>query len=128
MITVGDRCYIGKSHLVAAEKISIGNDVVIAWGVTIVDHNSHSVDWSIRRQDIINWHKGIKDWMDIGIAPINIADRVWIGFNAIIMKGVTLGEGCVVGAGSVITKDVPPYVIVAGNPARIIRQMERPVA
>jgi galactoside O-acetyltransferase len=125
-ITIGDRCFIGKSHLVAAEKISIGDDVVISWGVTIDDHNSHSMDWSVRRHDIENWHKGIKDWTDIVIAPVTIGSRVWIGFNAIILKGVTLGEGCIVGAGSVVTKDVPPYAIVAGNPARIIRQMVRP--
>jgi acetyltransferase-like isoleucine patch superfamily enzyme len=52
-----------------------------------------------------------------------ISDFVWIGANVIILKGVTIGEGAIVGAGSVVTKDVPPYTIVAGNPARIIREI-----
>jgi acetyltransferase-like isoleucine patch superfamily enzyme len=55
--------------------------------------------------------------------PVKINDRVWIGFNSIILKGVTIGEGGIVGAGSVVTKDVPPYTIVAGNPARVIREI-----
>jgi galactoside O-acetyltransferase len=55
--------------------------------------------------------------------PVKIEDKVWIGFNSIILKGVTVGEGAIVGAGSVVTKDVPPYTIVAGNPARIIREL-----
>ncbi|MBV8923397.1 DapH/DapD/GlmU-related protein, partial [Bradyrhizobium sp.] len=59
-------------------------------------------------------------------APVVIADKVWIGFNASILKGVTIGEGAVVGACSVVTRDVPPFAVVAGNPARVIRTL--PVA
>ncbi len=70
---------------------------------------------------------GKKNWDDIAIKPVHVCSRVWIGFNAIVLKGVTLGEGCVVGAGAVVTKDVPPYTVVAGNPARIIKQLERPI-
>lgn len=122
-IKIGDRCYIGKSHLVSAESIEIGNDVVISWGVTIVDHNSHSIEWEQRKEDIENWHIGKKDWSNVTIAPVRIEDRVWIGFNAIILKGVTLGEGCVVGAGSVVTKSVPAGFAVAGNPAAVVKQL-----
>lgn len=121
MITFGDRCYIGKSHLVAAEDISIGDDVTISWGVTIVDHNSHAIDWELRKNDIINWNDGKKDWAGIGIAPVRIGNKAWIGFNLIILKGVTLGEGAIVGAGSVVTKDVAPFMVVAGNPASPIK-------
>jgi acetyltransferase-like isoleucine patch superfamily enzyme len=128
IISIGDRSYIGKSHLVAAEKISIGNDVIISWGVTIVDHNSHATAWDDRRQDILDWHLGKKNWQDVKISPVLISDRVWIGFNATILKGVKLGEGCVVGACSVVTKDVPPYAVVAGNPAKIIRQLPTPLS
>ncbi|MBK8021791.1 MAG: hypothetical protein IPK19_10285 [Chloroflexi bacterium] len=56
------------------------------------------------------------------MAPIRICDKAWIGFNAVILKGVTIGEGAIVGAGSVVTKDVPAWTVVAGNPARIIRE------
>jgi acetyltransferase-like isoleucine patch superfamily enzyme len=56
-------------------------------------------------------------------APVKIADNVWVGMNAVILKGVTLGENSVVAAGSVVTKSVPPNMVVAGNPAVIVRQL-----
>lgn len=117
----GDRCFIGASHLIAAQQISLGDDVLISWGVTIVDHNSHAISWPERANDVLNWGKQIKDWSSVKIAPVRINERAWIGFNAIILKGVTIGQGAVVAAGSVVTKDVPPYSVVAGNPARVIR-------
>lgn len=123
-VTIGDRCYIGHSYLVCYSQINIGNDVIISWGVTIVDHNSHSVSWGQRKSDVSNWAQGIKHWEDVRRAPVKIQDKVWIGFNAIVLRGVTIGEGAVVGAGAVVTKDVPPFTIVAGNPARPIRELE----
>jgi maltose O-acetyltransferase len=60
--------------------------------------------------------------------PITIGSDSWVGGGAIILPGVTVGEHCVVGAGAVVTKDVPAYSVVAGNPARVIRQLERPAA
>ena len=67
----------------------------------------------------------LKDWSVVRSAPIVIEDRAWIGFNAIILKGVTIGEGSVVAAGAVVTKDVEPYTVVAGNPARVVKRLER---
>ncbi len=123
-VIVGDRCYIGQSHIVCHTGVTLGDDVVISWGVTIVDHNSHSVEWRYRKDDILDWARGLKDWSNVKIAPVTIHDRVWIGFNAIILKGVTIGEGAVVAAGAVVTKDVAPYTVVAGNPARPIKTLE----
>lgn len=119
-IIIGSRCYIGASHLVTAERITLGDDVVISWGVTIVDHNSHSVDVDIRSQDVLDWKKGKKNWTDIKVKSVEIGDKAWIGFNAIILKGVKIGEGAIIGAGAVVTKDVPNYAIVGGNPAKVI--------
>jgi galactoside O-acetyltransferase len=59
----------------------------------------------------------------VHLAPVKIQDKVWIGFNAIVLKGVTIGEGAVVGAGAVVTRNVPAYTVVAGNPARPIREL-----
>lgn len=122
-VSIGDRTFIGGSSIVCAEKVEIGNDVLISWGCTIVDHNSHATDWASRKNDVVAWGQGKKDWSGVKMKPVKISDRVWIGFNVIILKGITIGEGAIVGAGSVVTKDVPPYTIVAGNPAKIIREI-----
>lgn len=120
-VTIGDRVFIGASAIVCANRIDVGDDVLISWGCTIVDHNSHATDWKNRSSDVRDWFNGSKDWRFVKTAPVTIGSRSWLGFNVSILKGVTIGEGAVVGACSVVTKDVPPYTIVAGNPARIIR-------
>jgi galactoside O-acetyltransferase len=122
-VEIGERVFIGSSQLVCASSIEIGNDVLISWGCTIVDHNSHSIGWKNRENDVTNWISGSKDWRMVEIAPVKISERAWLGFNVTVLKGVTIGVGAVVGAGSVVTKDVPPYVIVAGNPAKFIREI-----
>ena len=122
-VRIGERVFIGGSLLVCADSIEIGDDVLISWGCTVVDHNSHAIGWKDRSQDVGKWFDGIKDWSAVQTAPVKIGARVWLGFNVIVLKGVTIGEGAVIGAGSVVTKDVPPYTIVAGNPARIIREI-----
>jgi acetyltransferase-like isoleucine patch superfamily enzyme len=122
-IKIGERVFIGGSLLVCADSIEIGDDVLISWGCTVVDHNSHAIGWKDRSQDVSKWFDGIKDWNAVQTAPVKIGARSWLGFNAIVLKGVTIGEGAIIGAGSVVTKDVPPYTIVAGNPARVIREI-----
>src|SRR4051812_40369815 len=123
-IRIGDRSYIGKSDLVCYRSIVIGNDVIMSWGITITDHDSHSLDWEHRRNDVLDWGKGRKDWTHVAHAPVVIGDKVWIGFNVSILKGVTIGEGAVIGAGAVVSRDVPPYSVAVGNPARVLRKLE----
>ncbi len=123
-VLIGNNSFVGGSTLICADRIEVGNDVLISWGCTIVDHNSHAVDWASRRNDVSDWYDGQKDWTSVKILPVKICDRVWVGFNSIILSGVTIGENAVIGCGSVVTKDVAPYTVVAGNPARIIRSLE----
>lgn len=134
-IRIGERSYIGTTaNLVARTSITIGNDVWIAWGFWIYDHDSHSLLWGDRRKDIFQQIADYessknyvlnKDWSTVKTKPIVISDKAWIGFDSVILKGVTIGEGAVVGARSVVAKNVEPWTVVAGNPARVIRNLER---
>lgn len=131
-ITVGERCQIGSSTIIAACGIDIGDDVMMAWGITLMDNDSHSISWSARQHDVeqcaLDYQRTPediarnKDWSRVSMSPIRIGSRAWIGFGVIILKGVTVGEGAVIGAGSVVTSDVAPHTVVAGNPARLIRE------
>jgi len=121
---VGNRTSLGNSLLVGASRIEIGDDVLMSWGVTVVDHDSHSLDWAHRHQDVMDWRRGVKNWDHVTIAPVKICDKVWIGFGAIILKGVTINEGAVIAAGTVVTKNIPPWTLVAGNPAKVVRSLE----
>lgn len=133
-VRIGDRTYVGNDcSIISRNLIEIGSDVTMAWGITVYDHNSHSLDWRQRARVVKHFYRtygtpdcfaGI-DWTDVGSAPIVISDRVWIGFGAVILKGVTIGEGAIVGACSVVSRDVEPYTVVAGNPAVLIRRLER---
>ena len=124
LVVIGDRSYIGSSHLVCHTKIEISDDVIISWGVTIVDHNSHSLLWSLRKNDISDWAVGKKNWVGVKIAPVTIHKGAWVGFGVSILKGVTIGEGSIVAAGAVVTNDVPPNSVVGGNPAHLIRVLD----
>lgn len=130
-VSIGNRTFIGGGSFICIDEIQIGSDVMFSWGCTVTDNNSHSHIWSERRNDVLEWKKGLdenkigiyKDWSNVKSGKITIKDKAWIGFNCIILKGVTIGEGAIVGAGSVVTKHVPDWTIVAGNPAKIIREI-----
>lgn len=133
-ITIGDRVHIGTSTLISINEIQIEDDVTIAWDCLIYDHNSHAVDWRQRQYDTereyqcyLNKKPPIfdKDWSNVKSAPIHICSKVWIGTRVTILKGVTIGEGAIVGAGSVVTKDVPAWTVVAGNPARVVKRLNK---
>lgn len=123
-IEIGKNSFIGEfSHVWSGEKIVIGNNVLISHNVNIIDTNSHEFNHIERAKtfkDIVtNGHPITKG--SISTSPIIIKDYAWINFNSVILKGVTIGEGSIVAAGSVVTKDVPDYAIVGGNPAKILK-------
>ena len=123
-IRIGSNVYIGgHTNVDCALSITIEDDVLISYQCTIADSDNHSLLYRIRKKDVADWKHGKHDWSTNARAPIRIMRGAWIGARAIILKGVTIGEGAVVGAGSVVTKDVPDWTIVAGNPARIIRPL-----
>ncbi len=123
MISIGDYCYVGENTKIwSAESISIGNFVLIAHGVNIHDNISHPIEANERREhahQIIHYGHPTTG-IDLKECPIVIKDDAWIGFNASILKGVIIGRGAVIGACAVVTKNVPDYAIVVGNPAKII--------
>jgi hypothetical protein len=98
----------------AEESISIGDHVVVGANTTITDTDFHPLDPALRRRDPLAGQT----------RPVSIEDDVFIGMNCLILKGVTVGAGSVIGAGSVVTRSIPPGVIAAGNPARVVRKLE----
>lgn len=115
-IVIGNDVYLGyAATLSCADRITIGDNVLIAHFASIYDNNNHPIDPGERAA---NLPIGQKD-----IAPVVIEDGAWIGAHAIILKGVTVGEGSVVAMGAVITKDVPPMTVAAGNPARVVKRI-----
>ena len=106
-IRIGNNVGISGATISSNMSIEIGNNVLIGSGVLITDNDAHSVSPKFRN-----------DSSKILMSPIVIEDNVFIGARAIILKGVTIGSGALVGAGSVVTRDVQAFSIVAGNPAK----------
>jgi acetyltransferase-like isoleucine patch superfamily enzyme len=122
-IELGQWCYVGQnSRIWSGASITMGNYVLIAHNVMIMDNFTHPIDHLARRDHaratIGNRHAAK---IDLGDKPIVIGDDVWIGANAVIMRGVSIGDRAIVSAGSVVRQDVPADTVVAGNPAVIIR-------
>ncbi|WP_143315757.1 acyltransferase [Clostridium sp. HBUAS56017] len=130
-ITIGENCYVGEnSKIWAMEEIQIGNNVLIAHNVNIIDNNGHSTDYKVRREElpyILKCGHAKQNIFNRRIKPIIIGDDVWIGLNSIILKGVSIGKGAIIASGSVVTKDVPEFTMVSGNPARVIKYLKNEV-
>jgi acetyltransferase-like isoleucine patch superfamily enzyme len=109
-IRIGDRCFINcGTVLIAVKEIVIGDDVALANEVYVMDSNSHGVEGRPHVE-----------------APVRIGDGTWVGNRAMILPGVTIGRRVLVAAGAVVTRDVPDEVMVAGNPARVVRSLSYP--
>ena len=129
-IRIGDWVYIGPGSSIwssSDDGVMIGNRVLISTNVHIHDTDGHPKGAKDRfaQTKAILTQGHPRQIAGIDARGILIGDDVWIGFGASILKGVTIGEGAIVGAGSVVTRDVPAYAVVAGNPARMIKDLER---
>ncbi|TVR14533.1 MAG: acyltransferase [Balneolaceae bacterium] len=109
-LEIGNGSYLNRNTLIICEKrVDIGRNCKIAWDVVIMDSDLHPLN----SEPLVN-------------KPVFIEDNVWIGCRSIILKGVTIGEGAVVAAGSVVTKSIPPYTIWGGAPAKFIAHINAP--
>lgn len=109
-VLIGDRCRVGMSNVIIG-PVTIGNDVILAQNIVLsgLNHGYEDITLPPHNQPVTK-------------KKITLEDEVWIGANAVVVAGVTIGKHSVVAAGSIVTKDVPPYTVVAGNPARIIKK------
>lgn len=105
-IVIGSNTYIGdRTEIHAGKLVEIGNGCDISWDCNILDRDYHKI---CSDREVLK--------------PVKICDNVWIGCGATILKGVTIGKGAVVAAGAVVTKDVPAGCLVAGNPAKVVKE------
>lgn len=125
-IEIGDWCFVGEgTRLWSAARISVGDRVLISHGVNIFDNDTHPYDPQARHAHFrAIYEVGHPTRIDLREAPVRIDDDAWIGTGAIVLKGVTIGRAAIVAAHSVVTRDVAPGVIVAGNPARVVRALD----
>lgn len=113
-LIIGNNVGISGSTICATTSVTIGDNVLIGSGCIITDTDAHPIDWEYRKNGKNEKTKR---------SPIVIGNDVFIGARSIILKGVTIGDRAVIGAGSVVSKDVPADCIVAGNPAVVVKQL-----
>ena len=122
-IKIGNDCYVGEhTRIWSGCEIVIGDRVLIAHHVTIMDNLTHPLDAEERHRHfkaIVN--SGHPTDIDLNDSPVRIEDDAWIGCNCVINRGTTIGRAAIVAAGSVVTKSVPKFAVVAGNPAQTIK-------
>jgi len=124
-IKIGEWCYVGESTRIwSAVSIAIGNRVLISHSANIFDNLTHPLGAAARHEQIKQiFTRGHPVEVSLDESPVRICDDAWIGAGAMVLRGVTVGEGGVVAAGAVVTKDVPPFSVVAGNPAVLVREL-----
>lgn len=110
-ITIGNNVGMSSTRMWIHDALTIGDNVKIGGGVLIIDTDCHPTDYEVRRAS----NEGTKS------APIVIEDDVWIGAQSVVLKGVTIGARTIIGAGSVVTKDIPSDCIAGGNPCKVIK-------
>lgn len=124
-ICIGPYAMLNGARLICEARIEIGSYAAISWNVVLMD--SYRLPTDPVRRGLLLERAGhpahALSTEEVEAKPIKLCDNVWLGFDVCVLPGVTIGEGSVVGARSVVCSDVPPYTLVAGNPARPIRQL-----
>ena len=117
-IIINDNVFIGgKTIIDCKDEVMIEDNVLISYECIIADHDSHSLNANKRENDLHKFKNNMMSWHDVISKKITIKKNAWVCTRSIILKGVTIGEGAIVAAGSVVTSDVDNYTLVAGNPA-----------
>lgn len=126
-ITIGDWCFVGPgTRIWSAAEIRIGHRVLISHSCNVMDSLTHPLDAAARHAQFkAILTRGHPISLSLDEQPVRIDNDAWIGASATILRGVRIGAGAIVGAGAVVTKDVAPRTLVAGNPARVIRQLDQ---
>ena len=126
-VTLGEFALVHGARIICDAQVEIGDYALISWNVVLMDCYRVSLDPQRRREQLE--HAAARSPRHIETQsearPIRIGSNVWIGFDACVLPGVSIGEGAIIGARSVVTHDVPAYTIAAGNPARFIRCIDR---
>jgi tetrahydrodipicolinate N-succinyltransferase len=125
-LSIGAYCLLNGVRIICDSQIIIGPYSLISWNVVLMDSYRFSFETAERCKELEGVLVSLPDSSERA-RPIRIGSNVWIGFDSCVLPGVTIGDGSVVGARSVVNQDVPPYTVVAGNPARVIRSLS-PVA
>ena len=127
-VSLGRCVSITGARIIADSEVSLGDHTVVSWDVVIMDAYRAPRDVEARRRELRAVPERAPRVLgpDPDARPVAIAPNVWLGFGVCVLPGVTVGEGSVVGARSVVADDVPPYTVVAGNPARPIRKIDTP--
>ena len=126
-VTLGRYVLVHGARIICDAAVEIGDYALISWNVVLMDTYRLPLDPTARRRELEALSRR-RPRVCVGTErgrPVRIGRNVWIGFDACVLPGVTIGEGAVVGARSVVVEDVPPYTVVAGNPARVIRRLDR---
>lgn len=125
-VAFGDFTLCNGARIVCDQEITIGDHTLISWNVVLMDTYRVPFDPALRRAAVARAGSGWPRRVDGGAEarPIRIGRTAWIGFDACVLPGVTIGDGAIVGARSVVSEDVEPYTVVAGNPARMIRRID----